>query len=229
MMKAIRPLRPRIAGANISFTAGIRPARPPLAVIGSGCRPARTLLALISLVLLLTACSRRTNYNILEQKELARGVRYDSLFLGLRFGMTQKEFFDHCQELHQRGFLVQGGLRSGRIAARYRLQDGLPSTALLNFYPDFYKDRIYRMEADFNYEAWSPWNKRLFADSLKKDLARLFEEWYGKGFIELADSGRGDVWLKIDGNRRIVITGNNDNNEMYVTAIFTDLTVAKNL
>jgi hypothetical protein len=186
----------------------------------------RAAVAFISSVVLLAGCSRTTNYDALEERELARGIRYDSLFLGMRFGMTQKEFFDHCQQLHQQGFLVQGGLQSGGIAARYRLQDGLPAPALLNFYPDFYKDRIYRMEADFNYEAWSPWNRRLFGGNLKKDLLRLFEKWYGQGFIPLTDSARGETWIKIDGNRRIVISGNND---MYVRAIFTDLTVSKKL
>jgi hypothetical protein len=177
-------------------------------------------------VLLPAACGRRTSYEEWESSELAKGIRHDSLFLGLRFGMTRQQFFDHCQKLHEQGLLTEGGLQSGAISARYTLSNGLPHVAILNFYPDFYKDTIYKMETDLKYDAWAPWNKQLFADSLKKALVGLFEQWYGKGFVKLTDPHRGDVWLKIDGNRRIVISGIND---IYVRAIFTDLTVDKRI
>lgn len=166
------------------------------------------------------------DYKAWEASELAKGIRCDTLFLGIRLGMTRQQFFDRCQHLHEQGLLTEGGLQSGAISAKYMLSKGLRYTAIMNFYPDFYKDTIYKMETDFKYDAWAPWNKQLFADSLKKDLARLFTQWYGNGFVRLTDPQRGDTWLKIDGNRRIVISGIN---EIYVKAIFTDLDMEKKI
>jgi hypothetical protein len=184
-------------------------------------------LVIVGIVILQAAgCKGKINYETWEASELGKGTRHDSLFLGIHFGMSKKQFFDHCQSLHEQGLLTEGGLQSGAVSARYTLSYGLPHTAILNFYPGFYRDTIYKMETDLKYDAWAPWNKSLFADSLKKSLVGLFENWYGKGFVKLTDPARGDTWLKIDGNRRIVISGIND---IYVKAVFTDLALEKRI
>ena len=47
-------------------------------------------------------------YLILEKKELSSGVRYDSLFLGVKFGMSSEEFYSHCWELNKKELIKQG-------------------------------------------------------------------------------------------------------------------------
>ena len=61
----------------------------------------------IYLGVFIIAC--QTNpYLSLEKKELSSGVRYDSLFLGVKFGMTSKEFYAHCWDLNREKLVSQG-------------------------------------------------------------------------------------------------------------------------
>lgn len=185
----------------------------------------RFFCALIAAIIVL-GCTATSDYEALEKKELAKGVRQDSLFLGLKFGITSKEFFDHCWELNKKGLLTQGGLQTGGIAAKYKLINEFSSPVFMNFYPVFYKGKIFQMNTDFNYEAWAPWNRRFFSDSLQWHVIDLFEKWYGKGFIRLSDSQKNIGYVKIDGNRRITVS---IFSEQYVTAVFTDLIAEKEI
>ena len=47
-------------------------------------------------------------YNKLVKKELAKGTRVDSLFLGINFGMTSKNFYGYCWELNKKGIISDG-------------------------------------------------------------------------------------------------------------------------
>ena len=41
------------------------------------------------------------------------------------------------------------------------------------------------------YNAWAPWNKNLFADTLQTDVVELYKKWYGgNNFIEITDCKR---------------------------------------
>lgn len=112
-------------------------------------------------------------YEKLVKKELARNVREDSLFLGMKFGMTSKEFYAHCWELNKKGLLTDG---NNNTAVLYKLDKELSHPASMNFYPDFHENKIYRMKTDFSYNAWAPWNKQLFADSLQLDVVKLYKK-----------------------------------------------------
>lgn len=133
-------------------------------------------------------------------RELASGVRHDSLFLGLTLGMDRKTFYTICWELNKKNRMTQG---SNNLSARYFLNEGLKAPAYLDFYPNFVNDSIVEMPAIFSYKDWAPWNKSLGTDSLLTDVKNLLEKWYGKGFIEIRNKTRGNVWVKVDGNRRI--------------------------
>lgn len=52
-------------------------------------------------------------------------------------------------------------------------------------------------------------------------MVSILERWYGKGFIKMEDKERGVIYVKIDGNRQIVIGAKDD---QFVKANFTDLT-----
>src|SRR5688572_2052666 len=163
--------------------------------------------------LLICGCTDNSDsgkYEKLVKKELARNLRVDSLFLGIRFGMTSKEFYAHCWELNKKGVLTDG---QNNMAALYKLDHNeLRHTSSMNFYPEFYQNRIVKMPVTFQYDAWAPWNKNLFADSLKEDVVNLYKKWYPNGnpFIKMDDKKRGTIYIKVDGNRRITIGRYND-------------------
>jgi hypothetical protein len=162
-------------------------------------------LSIAYMVLLVTgfACTG-SEYDRLKNKELARNVRYDSLFLGLKFGMTKKEFFKHCWDLNKEGVLSNG---PSSLSVQYRLDSTeLRASAYMWFYPEFKDDKIVKMPIKFTYREWAPWNPSLSSDSLLVDLTQMIEKWYGGKFIEIrSNTDDRIVWVKIDGNRRIRI------------------------
>lgn len=176
------------------------------------------------MVLAIAACSDGSAYLLMEKRELARGVRYDSLFLGLKFGMERQAFFDHCRNMNREGLVKEG---AGGNTVEYKLED-LPYPAKVNFYPDFDDDnRIYKMRMHFHYDAWAPWNKPQWSDSLIPEVSILLGRWFeGTDFIIIEPEdveNKSPVYAKVDGNRRIVIFKDGD---MKVRAIITDLTSA---
>lgn len=173
---------------------------------------------------LLTGCDERTEYQKLVDRELARGVRYDSLFLGYEFGMTRNEFYDHSWDLNRKGLVMQGPQNQ---TVEYNLDNNeLPYSAKMNFYPDFYGERIFQMRVRFMYDGWAPWNKNLFSDSLQIDVVNLLTDWYGDDFIKVDAPKNGFEYIKVDGNRKIVVAKHTDSE---VLAVFTDLIAEKEM
>ena len=167
----------------------------------------------------MTACQQKSQYEKLVEKELASGERNDSLFLGLRLGMSSKEFYQACWEMNKQG-LVRQGTRNTTVV--YQLGDQLPYSAVMDFYPKFMEDKIVEMPLVFRYDAWSPWNRRLWSDSLQLDVLHLMEDWYGEGFIRSEHPEKGVAFVKVDGNRRIAIV---TPDEQLVKVLFTDMSV----
>ena len=98
----------------------------------------------------------------------------------------------------------------------------------MNFYPDFYNNKVYHMRVTFEYNAWAPWNKAQYSDTLLPDVLRLYKRWYpmSNDFIKISDKLKGTIYVKIDGNRRIIIGRYND---MQIHADYTDLLVEQQL
>ncbi|MES1225542.1 MAG: hypothetical protein ABUT20_59230, partial [Bacteroidota bacterium] len=90
------------------------------------------------------------------------------------------------------------------------------------FYPDFMNGKIAEMRVSFSYAGWAPWNKNLFADSLLPKVLLLYNKWYkgGNPFITIKDKQKGNIYIKIDGNRRITVGKADD---MTVKVNYTDL------
>lgn len=169
-------------------------------------------------------CTGKSEYQQLVEKELAKNIRYDSIFLGLRLGMTSKEFYDHCWDMNRKGMVTNG---VNNTTVLYELPDELKSHATMDFYPDFNDGRIYNMRVTFAYTAWAPWNKQYFSDSLQYDVKQLLESWYGgEKFISVGNPEKGQVFVKVDGNRRITIKKIDD---VRVKVDITDLLVAKEM
>ncbi|MBC7628769.1 hypothetical protein [Ferruginibacter sp.] len=164
-------------------------------------------------------------YHKLVKQELAKGTKVDSLFLGISFGMTSKTFFGYCWELNKKGIISDG---SNNTMVLYKVDSGLKYPASMNFYPDFIDNKISNMRVTFQYNAWAPWNKAQFADSLLPDLLHLYKKWYpaGNDFIALTNKERKTIYVKVDGNRRITLGKYDD---MIVKVDFTDLLIEEKI
>ena len=179
----------------------------------------------IALVFVTSCTSDSDQYNAVVKKELAKGVRVDSLFLGIHFGMTSKEFYGYCWELNKKGLLTDG---NNNTAVLYKINNELKYPASMNFYPQFFDNRIGVMGVDFQYNGWAPWNKALFADSLLPDVLRMYKKWYpgGNDFIKITNKQKATVYVKVDGNRRITVGKFND---VLVKVDYTDLLIEQKL
>ncbi|QEC68201.1 hypothetical protein FRZ67_13145 [Panacibacter ginsenosidivorans] len=171
------------------------------------------------------SCNNDANdYESLMAKEVSSGKRADSLFFGIYLGMTSKQFFTQCWQLNKQGIFTDG---NNNTAVLYKLnKNELKYPASMNFYPEFRENKIYKMWATFQYDGWAPWNKHMYSDSLLPELLKLYKTWYSSGnpFIEMHDKERGTIYVKVDGNRRIIIGRYND---MIVKVDYADLLVDK--
>ena len=169
----------------------------------------------------LSQCSKKARYESMVKAGLESGQRHDTLFLGLTLGMSSEGFYKHCWELNKQGLVRQG---DGNTSVLYEMKDEFKSPVDVNFYPSFYKDKIYEMPVKFKYQGWAPWNKQFSADSLQVELTELYKGWYGDGFIEIDHSYKGKAYVKIDGNRRISIY-KDMSADGTVWALYTDMSV----
>lgn len=159
-------------------------------------------------------------YEKLKKSEMASGKKADSMFLGIYLGMPSKDFYMHCWDQNKKGYFRDG---QNNTAVLYSLKNNeLKYNASLNFYPFFLDEKISGMWATFNYDEWSPWNKKYFADSLLLDVLSLYKKWYkeGNAFIQLKDNIGNPIYVKVDGNRRIIIS---KADEMMVRVDYSDL------
>lgn len=167
--------------------------------------------------LLVGGCTPRNTYERRLKRELASGIRNDSLFMGISFGMSENEFFDACWELN-RDSLVRQAIDN--MSVEYETKEALKYPATMNFYPVFAEGKIVELPVRFIYHGWSPWNKEQSASKLALDVKNWYEQIYGKGFITIVHPFKGEAYTKIDGNRRITIYIEAD---QYVWGIFTDM------
>ena len=177
-------------------------------------------------IIAVSSCSSPADqYTKTVTQELAKGKRVDSLFLGISFGMTSKTFFGYCWELNKKGVISDG---ANNTMVLYKLPAELKYPASMNFYPDFHENKIFHMRVTFQYNSWAPWNKAQWADTLLPDVLRLYKKWYpgGNDFIKITDKVKGIIYVKVDGNRRIILGKHDD---MIVKADYTDLLVEQKL
>ena len=181
---------------------------------------------LITTAIAISGCSLSGghDYNRLVKKELAKGTRSDSLFMGIYLGMPSKAFYAHCWELNKKGVFTNG---SNNTSVLYKPGKDLKYQSSMNFYPDFHNDKIYKMRVTLNYDAWAPWNKSMGSDSLLVNTLNLFKTWYpGNPFLTIQDKNRGTIYVKVDGNRRIIVGKYDD---IRVKVDYTDVSVEKSL
>ena len=181
---------------------------------------------LLSLMMGLFACqhSALDEYSRLVKKELDSRKKVNDIFFGIHLGMSSKDFYVHCWNKNKEGLFTDG---AGNTSVLYELDSTqLKHPADMNFYPEFMNGKIHKLWAKFRYKGWMPWNKELGSDKLLPDVIGLYNKWYpgGNPFIKVQDEKRGTKYVKIDGNRQIVISLFDDTD---VKAEYKDLSVSK--
>jgi len=179
------------------------------------------ILPVLISILLTAGCNPGERYRQKLKKELARGVRCDSLFLGLYLGMEQKDFYSQCWKLNKKGLIRQG---STNTTVLYNLEKELKYPATMDFYPKFENLKISEMPVIFAYKGWAPWNKELSSEKLQQDVLRWFRKIYGGDFIKISHPVNGDAYVNVNCNRRISVFRKDD---LHVWALFTDMLIAK--
>ena len=182
---------------------------------------------LFFLVLSFISCQQSDldRYHLLVKKELASNKKVNDIFFGISLGMTSKDFYLHCWNMNKKGLFTDG---ANNTSVLYKLEKNeLKHPTEMNFYPKFHDGKIYNLWAKFKYLGWMPWNKQMDSDDLLEDVLQLYKKWYpgGNPFMTINDKKRGTLYVKVDGNRQIII-GRYDDVE--VKAEYTDLSVNRN-
>jgi len=165
-------------------------------------------------------------YRSLVTSELRSDKKVNDIFFGTSLGMTSKDFYMHCWQMNKKGLFTDG---MNNMSVSYKLAENeLKHPATMNFYPEFHDGKIYKMWTMFQYEGWAPWNKKLGSDSLLPEVVKLYERWYPEGnpFIVVNDKKKGTLYIKVDGNRRIIIGRYDD---VDVRAEYTDLNIEEQI
>lgn len=172
-----------------------------------------------------SACNTGNKLERTIETELESGIRNDSLFLGLKFGITLQEFYDHCWELNKNGTVKEG---PNNMSVEYLFKDSRDNPIAFNFYAaqtGNRNEKIYQYKTSFYYYAWAL-NRHLYSDKLVKVLVPILMDWYGgnEPFAQTID-GKKHIF-KIDGNRMIDIY---IFDESKVAVTFTDLSKGNGL
>ena len=166
-----------------------------------------------------------SEYAQMVKREQARNIRMDSIFLGLKFGDSKKDFFDKCRKLNLEG-ITEDGSNAGLNVQVLRKIDSTLTDAKVNmyFYPNFNeKYQIIEMPVHYSYNSYFPYVERYHSKVLMPQVLKLLEHDYGK-FIPVFKPGKDTIYVHIDANRRITV---NKKDDQFVLAKFTDLTAVK--
>ena len=176
-------------------------------------------------ILTLFVSCKKNPYVILERDEIASGVRYDSLFLGVKFGMSSKEFYSHCWDLNKKKIITNGPTNR---SVRYQIPtESVGQNIEMLFYPVFNNDSVYEINATFSYTGWAPWNKETSADYLMDEIIELLSKWYNTDFYEIkGPKNKSKLYATVNGNRRITISQVSDRE---IRARLTDILIEQKL
>jgi len=165
------------------------------------------------------AC-KQSEYSELIKSEMSKNIVHDTLFFGMNFGQSKQEFFDKCWKLNATG-LVSHGPSNDFVKHDLPLKEGddLTKSIRMLFYGIFNEEnKMTGMNVQYSYNAWSLWNKSLQPETLIHPVKDTLMNWFpGNDFIKLIiEKNEKVLWVKVDGNRRIIIKPIDDNREVKV-------------
>ncbi len=168
------------------------------------------------------SCSEKIIFEEIISDELAKEIRYDSLIYGIHFGMTNKEFSEYCTDMNREKIFMPNHNGS---TVRLNLQDGFGAPVHFDFFQDFEKDgKIIKINASLQFRDFSYYNKNYAIENLITETKTNFEKGYGGNkFFEVPHENKllKYQYIKIDGNRKIVLSPNFDGQKLNVE--FEDL------
>jgi hypothetical protein len=162
-------------------------------------------LNIIAICLAMVGC-KESDYTQMVKSELAKGIRKDSVLLGISLGDSRDEFYGRCFDLNKEQIVTAG---TG-VSVQYIFDDSTvhrePTQIKLLFYPEFDSTNVIStMNLEFSYTGWAPWNRGLQSDSLQLKLVDLLSKWYGGNKFVNAHVQDKEIPVKVDGNRRILV------------------------
>ena len=171
-------------------------------------------IGIVFVCMLFLNCSG-SEYSKLVQREIAKGVVYDSLLFDMKFGQKKQDFFRTCWKLNQDGIVTQGpGNESVKYTLPLKENASTESSITLLFFGDFNDEKIMTgMDLQFYYNAWSIWNKKMQSEQLMPVVIDSLKKWFpGNDFMKVPlDKKSQELFVKVDGNRRITVGPINDN------------------
>ncbi len=176
-------------------------------------------IGFFSTLFIMQSC-KKSEYAELVSRELDKNIVNDSLFFGLRLGESQQQFYDICWQLNKDKVIRQGPKND---FVMYKLptseQDSVKNKITLLFYGIFNNQKIMTgLDMKFYYDAWALWNKSLHAEQLIPVVQDSLMAWYpGNEFIPVTlKKSNKQVYVKVDGNRQILIEAPTDTREVDV-------------
>ena len=156
---------------------------------------------IILLLFLMIGCNSNS-YEKTIKKELARGIKIDSMPFGLKLGNSKKDFYDRCWELNKSGVVTQG---PGNAYARHYMEPKEEKGKRIDmlFFGIFDKyDKMTGMKMEFSYTGWSPWAKDYQAEILKEAIEDTLMKWFPGNDFKDVDIEIDDVFAsyKIEAN-----------------------------
>lgn len=158
------------------------------------------------LFFLFISCQSSSKYDRRVKDEMANGKYIDSIQFGLKLGDTKKDFFIKAWELNNQGKVTHGPNNDFIAYEIENMPDGKRMNHL--FYGTFNdQDIMTGLDMRFYFLGWAPWNENLYSDSVLPIAMDFLMQWYPGNNFELIENDdlSDDFYVKIDGNRQIVI------------------------
>jgi hypothetical protein len=168
------------------------------------------------------SCSENVTYEEYVARELAKGIRHDSLIHRIHFGMTAEEFMIYCAEMNRKKIFMPNTSGS---AVSLELLEGFNAPVQFIFFPAFEGDGpIKKIMASIKYRDFSYYGEKYAIENLVIEAKRNFEKGYGGNkFFTIPHENKllKYKYVKIDGNRKIVLNPTFDGQSLEVE--FEDL------
>ncbi len=164
-------------------------------------------------VLLLFSCKKKplTYEALLAQRDTTK--IHEELFFGIRFGMTPKNYFDHCRILNAEGKLFDG---DGSMVSKSICTE-LSQPAFMFIQPVYdANNTTIGQNLFFRYQNASIFSATANIDNLEKDVFKWMRSHYGTDYARISEPTQ-DALVWIDGNLKLKLTRDEEQMKVEIT------------